>query len=984
MAYSPYATKNKLVAVGDGPTPLKTIGLYSDPYSIGSNISTNSIQFNQIFTGGFSSIGYGVTYYTNSSLWVAVGVHNISANTIQYSLDGSNWKPANVGAVGVRTSGTSITLDEFKGTTKIIVTGSDPLSNRCILVGDDTIGTWRASLGSVGFSGNQANASAITPDVAFVVGSRNSNGTTSLTETIKYTINTSNWSAVTTGGFSNAGYGIAAKYPIYPYVISGSSLSNNTIRYSSDGINWSDAYNGLYGTTNCVHYSKYFGMYVAGGGSGASKTILYSKDGKNWSYGYGGHQVNTSFVTSFRDPAGIPCFWSSGYDIYTPNGDKPRISYDGIHWSTITHPFNNKYWDASYNLVGSPNYNPNNVVSGPVFGLVKIGNVYAVSGFGASANNYYTQTQGRPKDLAYSYDLINWSDGLGITPGIYSVALNMALGKDENGTEMAVFAGGTFSSGGFVDPYGAGQRSGYSYDGITWSGISGPQSDARVFSVAYGNGLWVIGGINTYGDTLYYSTNGRNYVSATSGQFTTNGYGGSYNGLSFNETTGIWTALGQDTNGYTVKYSGDGMNWSNCTGSLVGDSTNLTLAYGATSAGFLMPALSTIIVAVGDPGSSNSRNSIQYSYDGKNFYPPSTTSAYIKGIGYGVNYNPAISTFFAVGKDATGNASSTILRSVDGLNWSTNQLASFSNSTINDYQKGFPSQTITGNVRRIAFQYLTIPEEYPYVKTNDFNLYQRAQSNSLLGANTIRYVSSFMTFGETLSFNLSSQMMINSNTPYPGAVLTVNGSLYASSISFTGNQNQVANIFLTSTMTVSSLYLQNSLITYDFVSSGTLTIEQQSSPKKLLTANQIVSYMGNAIKVNSITISPSTVGINTSTPQASLQIGGTTGSISTFAGTVFTSLSTINTITNSNTLMSFNTSFGLYSQTREPYSTSMITTSNFLSFNNLFYLRSVSSIGIGTSSPSFSLDVRYPVNTYSILSSPSITLQVLRPSVVYL
>jgi hypothetical protein len=62
----------------------------------------------------------------------------------------------------------------------------------------------------------------------------------------------------------------------------------------------------------------------------------------------------------------------------------------------------------------------------------------------------------------------------------------------------------------------------------------------------------------------------------------------------------------------------------------------------------------------------------------------------------------------------------------------------------------------------------------------------------------------------------------------------------------------------------------------------------------------------------------------------------------------------------------------------------MIATSNFLSFNNLFYLRSVSSIGIGTSSPAFSLDVRYPVNTYSILSSPSVTIQVLRPSVVYL
>ena len=978
MAYSPNATRNKLVAVGDGPIPLKTIGLYSDSYSIGSNISTNTMQFNQIFSGGFSSIGYGVTYYSRSSLWLATGVHNFSANTIQYSVDGLNWKPTNYSTTGVRLAATSITWGEFKGNTKILVTGSDPVSYRCIVMGDDTFSSWRAPLGTPSFSGNQANASAMAPEVAYVVGTRNSNGTTPISETIKYTTNMSNWNSVTTGGFSNAGYGVAAKYPVYPYVIGGTSAysgsGNDTIRYSSDGINWCNAYNGLFGVVNSMTYSKEIGIYVAGGGVGNSKTIMYSKDGKNWSYGYGANTNTVLCVTSFTDPSGVPCMWAVGADALTPYGDKARISYDGVYWSTITHPFNNQYWDGRYKLKSDPAYDPNYVISAGVFGIVKIGNVYAVSGFGAYANNYYTQTQGRPANVVYSYDLINWTNASGgFSVNTHGLCAGMALGKDDLGVPMAVVMGGLLNA-----YYG---QSAYSYDGINWTSLGAADGNIPVQSVGYGNGVWVAGGSLYNGNTLYYSTNGKYFVPADSGGFTTTGVGyGTYNSFSFNSNTGIFTAIGTDTGGHTIKYSGDGRNWSNCTGSLVGDSSNLTYGCSAASAGITMPPLSTIIVAVGDPGSSNSPNSIQYSYDGSNFYPPSTTSAYIKGIGYGVSYNPAISTFYAVGKDATGNASSTILRSIDGLNWSTNQLASFSNTAIYDYQKGFPSQTLTGNTRRVNFQYLTVPEEYPFVQTSNLTLYERSQLNNLISTNTIRYASSFMTFNETLSFNLSSQMMINSNNPYPGALLTVNGSVYASSIIFTANQNQVANTFFTSTMTVSTLYIQSSLITYGFLSSGNLTISQQSSSN----ANQITSYLGNGIKINTFTISPSTVGINTTTPQASLQIGGTTGSISTFAGTVFNSLSTINTITNSNTYMTFNSSFGLYSQSRGSYSTSMVATSNFLSFNNLFYMKSVYSIGIGTSSPFFSLDVRYPVNTYSILSSPSVTIQVLRPSVVYL
>ena len=982
MAYNPLDTRNKLVAVGDGPIPLKTIGLYSDSYSIGSNISTNTIQFNQIFSGGFSSIGYGVTYYTRSSLWLAVGVHNFSANTIQYSVDGSNWKPTNYSSPGVRLSGRSISWGEFKGTTKIIVTGSDPLSNRCLIMGDDTFSSWRAPLGGVGFSGYQANASAMAPELAFAVGTRNSNGTTLLTETIKYTINMSNWISVTTGGFSNAGYGVAVKYPIYPYVIGGDSAyaasSNDTIKYSSDGIVWYNALGAIQQTTQALIYAN--GMYVAAGESGtgvSSLNVMYSYDGKNWSYGFNGLTATTYSITNFPNPwNGSNIFYMSGMEAGLTAYS--RFSYDGINWSTIKNPL----WDGGTN--------PNN--SGYLEGVVYFSGKYVSMGWQAYTNSI--------KNMMYSSDLLNWTNGTGTFSGGLSGAsaasgqlvYGFAIGLSDTGIPLLVASG---SIPQYHPDYDAKLK--YTTNGMDWYDIANPNTIGPAPSsspgyvirgVAYGGGTWLFLGSQirypgSYGGgfviinytSIWYSTQGSNNYSLGNNTFSDYGISASYN-----SNTRLWTATGKDTNGYTIKYSGDGINWSNATGS------NIYTGGSSASSGKAMPPLSTIIVAVGDPGSSNSPNSIQYSYDGRNFYPPSTTSAYIKGIGYGVSYNPAISTFFAVGKDSTGNASSTILRSIDGLNWSTNQLASFSSTSFYDYQKGFPSQTLTGNTRRVTFQYLTIPEGYPFIQGSNLTLYERPQSNNLISTNTIRYASSFMTFNETLSFNLSSQMMINSNTPYPGAVLTVNGSVYASSIVFTANQNQVGSVFLTSTMTISSLYLQNSLIAYGHVSSGTLTIAQQSSPRQVLTANQIVSYMGKGIKLNTLTVSPSTVGINTSTPQASLQIGGTTGSISTFAGTMFTSLSTINSITNTNTntLMSFNNSFGLYSQSRNSHSTSMIATSNFLSFNNLFYVRSVSSIGIGTSAPAFSLDVRYPVNTYSILSSPTVTIQVLRPSVVYL
>lgn len=1035
MAYNPNSSSNQVVAVGDGPIPLKTIGVYSDLYSMGSNLSTTSIKFNQAFTGGFSSIGYGVTYYTPSNVWLAVGVHNFSTNTIQYSVDGSNWYPTNFGNAGVRLRGTSIGWNLFKGSMKIIVTGGDPLSNNCILMGDATYSQWRGTTGTNYFSGYQANGSAITTELCYVVGTRNSNLTTPVNETIKYTLNTSNWLDVATGGFSNAGYGIAIKDSIYPYVMGGTTNFTNSIRYSSDGINWSNANAAFQGQTNSIVYSSNIGLYVAGGGVSNSQTIMYSKDGRTWTYGVGGNIYSTQYVTTIRDPQNIPCFWAVGYDTDSPYGDKARISYDGINWSPMSHPFSNRYWDGNYNLRGTSSFNSNYVVTAKVFGLCKISSVYVASGFGSRANNVSGETQGRPANVAYSYDLINWSDALGDfsanTNSIYNptcVCYGIALGLDNLGSTMAVVAGGRFNyvGTGFDT---RNDRSAFSYDGINWSTIVGPNNNGtyEVTSVGYGGGKWVMAGPSGDGHTMYYSTDGKNYSFATSGDFDI-GPNQYTNTISYNSASGRWIVLGLDATN-SAKYSDDGENWLDCTGSLV---ENPFFALASASANRIMPPLSTIIVAVGDPGSNNSPYSIQYSYNGSNFYPVDTNSKYFQGIGYSVTYDTFNDLFYASGKQIrTAYTDDSVLISSNGSNWiSAKNLSNFPITENYDYKAGFPSQGIVGTVRSLYVDTINYTYSLPFINltvgelgnTNQINgtsYLSFYEDDSLVNSGTsqtIRYESSFMTINETVCFNLSNQMIITSNLTaatitnlnnmpynvdglaYPGAAVTVYGSVYASSILFTGIESQVGSNFFTSSLSVSTLtigfglgtggqidFIDGILNSYGLISSQSLTISQKEQPTPIKAQNEIVSYSGG-IQLNSLLVTPSNIAINTVTPEESLTINGTLATSTLSINSLYTlSTSKVTGIgENSNTLLSLNKSLGLFTQSNYLCSTSIIATNSNLALNNLVYFDLVSSIGIGTSSPAFSLDVRYPVNTYSILSSASIHIQVLRPSVIYL
>ena len=249
------------------------------------------------FTGIYGEgkgIGWGKDNNGND-LWVAVGGDD-NNNTIKYSSDGINWSNANNGFIGGE-------LGEGNG----IGWGKD----------------------------NNGN------DLWVAVGEDNN-------KTIKYSSDGINWSNAN-NGFIGAGQGNGVIYGGYNngtglWVAVGTpdvnDPNNTTIKYSSDGINWSNANNGFSGYGNSVGYgldNNGNGLWVAAGASNFTDgiTIKYSSDGINWSNAnngfIGGSNSICNDVTWGINNSGNGIWLATGRD---DNGNTTiKYSYDGINWS---------------------------------------------------------------------------------------------------------------------------------------------------------------------------------------------------------------------------------------------------------------------------------------------------------------------------------------------------------------------------------------------------------------------------------------------------------------------------------------------------------------------------------------------------------------------------------------------------------------------------------------------------------------------------
>jgi hypothetical protein len=298
--------------------------------------------------------------------------------------------------------------------------------------------------------------------------------------TIKYSSDGINWSSSVSGGFSTRGKGVTYSGSLWVAVGDVGAFGNPlaSAQYSIDGSNWSNAESGL--TTTELEGVAYNGsLFVACGNGG----FFYSFSGSNW------YNANASVF---------------------PSGRPYGVAWNGYMWVAVGQSGNAS--NIAYSMDGS---NWSNASSG----------FFQVSGQGVAWNTRYwvavgDQTTDAKTALKYSYDGLNWSNSI---------------------------------FGGFGDPAGTGNS-------VTWNG-----------------NLWVAAGISGgfTQSNIQYSTDGSNWFRSATNTFTGAGTNG---GAGIATNGNRFVAVGESADGNTILYSDDGSNWSPGTGALFSD-YGLAIAY---------------------------------------------------------------------------------------------------------------------------------------------------------------------------------------------------------------------------------------------------------------------------------------------------------------------------------------------------------------------------------------------------------------------
>ena len=283
------------------------------------------------------------------------------------------------------------------------------------------------------------------------------------------------------------------------------SQSNRTIKYSSDGLNWSNSQGQAFTTQgNSVAWNGSRWVAVGQGGS----NILTSVDGQTWL------TTNASFAT-----AGQAVRWNGrifiavGQDSTSANSIKS--STDGLTWIPANSggfsvggyglAWNGKIWlavgnDATYNIQYSRD------------GTNWLGTAlsFSVQGNAVAWNGRFFVAVGQDAtaSIKYSYNGTLWSNA---TSGSFSVLgsglgwngrLFVAVGQDATATIK------------------------YSYNGLQWFNASNTFATAG-YSVAWNGSYWVATGQDATAN-IKTSQDGINWSNANGAPFTTRGLGVAY------------------------------------------------------------------------------------------------------------------------------------------------------------------------------------------------------------------------------------------------------------------------------------------------------------------------------------------------------------------------------------------------------------------------------------------------------------------------
>ena len=292
-------------------------------------------------------------------------------------------------------------------------------------------------------------------------------------DTIEYSTDGSNWSGVTSGGFSGMGWGVAWNGSLWVAV---GDDTGAPIKYSSDGQTWTNIEPPAYTIGYSVAWNGSF--WVTVGYEGSGDTIWKSVDGINWIGG-----ATNAFPTQAYGVAWNGLMWVAAGADNTPGGTI-KYSYDGDTW---------------YNLSSGLGFSG---YSG--FGVAWNGYMWVAVGDDPTTNN----------TIQYSYDGMNWfacDSG-----GFDNYGSGYGFGVAWNG-KMWVAVGGAATQT---------DRIKYSYDGKNWlnsTTVSG--SFTYGARVAWNGSLWIVTGASGYAPSVQYSTDGMNWFESVTGGFSGDGQG---------------------------------------------------------------------------------------------------------------------------------------------------------------------------------------------------------------------------------------------------------------------------------------------------------------------------------------------------------------------------------------------------------------------------------------------------------------------------
>jgi hypothetical protein len=844
------------------------------------SLTLNTIQWSQnatnwfaIASGGFSNglnsqnIGNSVAYLSTQTInrWVAVGLDATSrSTTIQYSTDGINWLTTANGfayeGVAVRASPSGLMASGFDN------------SNDSNLDPPFGIGAFKYSANGITWS-NSVFAE-IPPPYPLVV---------------SFTFVDVRWWGIDrvgdlfySGDVSGSEWYVAG-YTGQPtttdiYYANGLLLvvGGNRISYSTEPFfteNWAPVVTEFPITVSfqSVYYNSNQRLWVAGAASSNTlETLWNSSDGIIWS-----PIVEGGFSTALLA-------FGAGYGITTVSTATKNVviasGTGSITGTTILSPqiltlsslLVSNSWTTRNSLITTSTWNPSvRAVAyneSATYKFVGVGNSRIPEetiGRAFTENGpWYPAIQGGFSTTGYG--VVNYNNNIWVAVGDDLVSTN-TIQYSEGG---ANWFGTNSNIGGNVLREGG--------RAITLGDVAG--SAAALLAV----GKDTLD-INTIGN----SSNGYDWSPSISGGFNQQG-----NGITVGTTTGsnIYLAVGQDTNTLkTIQFSRNGLSWSNI---LTGGFTlgGYGVAYGDLSG-------TDMFVAVGNVNNTTQSAvsySIQYSIDASNWLP--TTSAFTKQ-GYGVTYNHASNLWFAVGEDINGNSALTIKYSGNGSNWS---------NIVTD--NGFKSQFSYGTAYSLYSQQIDTTEIASYMIFPNITVYERSQP-LLIQNPTIRLQPSSIYLNESINIDLSNNVTIGGDIPYPTADLTVRGDFYTSSLIYKGNvANQTA--LIVSSLVASTLFGTNNMIAKTietpslFIGPGcntlaanfanTIQFFEASPSASIPPQNSVINindtlYVGLSNQVLPTASNIQTIGIGVSTSDYALDVSGSVGT-SSFIGTYIESL----------------------------------------------------------------------------------------------